>query len=275
MGRYYQKIKTFRKNGPFEYEIIENYNISLSPTNNLTTDLFIPQTKSKSPLIIMVHGNKFSKEVHKNQGKRIASWGFHCLIVGVPNQGQWIKNGLSITYLTKLIYDYPNIISSNIDRTKIILVGHSFGGSAVTIAAGRNAPVAGLILLDPAVVHKSIRKYMTKINTPVVLLGADPNVFTSRKRKLFFNNIAGPMTEVTITGATHNDAQSPSITKVIWGFDPFTTAKYQETFLQAIIASSFSLTTNNSVNYAWKAFRPYLKQGILKTGKIRQSKKHY
>lgn len=268
-----KKINQFDKQGPFSYKIVENYIINLSPENSLTTDLFLPNINDKSPLVVMVHGNKFNKGVHRQQGERLASWGFHVVTVGVPNEGQWIKNGFSVFTLVNILHEFPELISKDFNTDKIVLIGHSFGGSAVTIAAGNNKLVTGLILLDPAVVHNKVKKYMTQVSAPVILLGADPDVFASRKRKSFYKNIAGPMAEVTVTGATHNDAQLPSITEINWGIDPFTTDAHQEVFLQAMIAGAFSLTRDKGVNYAWDAFQPYVKNGLLKTAKMRDRKK--
>lgn len=267
-----KSAQTFRKLGPFKVSKIEDYKLNINPKKSVTTDLFLPKHSSKSPLIVMVHGNKFNKLVHGRQCQRLSSWGFHCLAVEVPNRNQWLQNGKTIGQLVDLIHGYPNLISPRLDIDKIILIGHSFGGSAVTIAAGRGAPVAGLILLDPAVVHQKVKKYMQKIAVPVILLGADPTVFASRKRKLFYKNILGPMSEVTVTGATHNDAQFPSINTVKWGFDLRTTKNFQEIFLQSIIASAFSISSSADVDYAWKAFGPYLKNGKLKSGRVRSAR---
>lgn len=258
--------------GPFETREVLDYQVPLTPSDKVVVDLFTPVIVDSGPLILMVHGNKFNKLVHGSQCRHLASWGFHCAAVEVPNEGQWLSNGRRVEKLVRIIHSFPSLLSDKIDVNRIILAGHSFGGSAVTIAAGRKAPIAGLILLDPAVVHPTVQNYMENVTTPVILLGADPGVFTSRKRKLFYRNISGPMSEVSITGATHNDAQMPSISQVGWGFDMTTTARYQEVFLQTIVASAFSIGGFNNVQFAWKAFEPFLKVGLLKSGKKRSAK---
>jgi dienelactone hydrolase len=262
----------FAKDGPFDVNATEDYVIPLTPSNKVVADVFVPELKGNSPLVLMVHGNKFNRKVHASQCQRLASWGFNCATLEVPNEGQWLTNGTWIEKLVRIIADYPTLVSDHVDTKKIILIGHSFGGSAVTVATGNKAPVAGVILLDPAVVHPKVRDYMEGVEVPVILLGADPGVFASRKRKLFYKNIAGPMSEVSISGATHNDAQLPSIDKVAWGFDLSTTERYQATFLRSIVASAFSLGGFSSLDFAWKTFEPYIRAGLLKSGKIRAGK---
>ena len=57
-----------------------------------------------------------------------------------------------------MIHAWPKLLDEKIDHEKIILVGHSFGGSAISIAVGKGAPAAGLILLDPALISKGVKK---------------------------------------------------------------------------------------------------------------------
>ena len=269
-------IRELEKTGPFSINFFEDYQISTSPEFTVAVDLFIPKQIGKSPLIIFCHGNKFYKTVHRQQAKHLASWGFTAMTLQMPNQKQWVKNGRRIAKLSQLIHSFPEVIHPNIDRKKIVLVGHSFGGSAVTIAAGRNAPVTGLILLDPAVVSDKVVQFMEKAEVPTILLGADPSVFKSRRRQLFFKKIAGPLAEVSVKDATHNDAQIPTIDKILWGLDFKTHPSRQKIFLRNIIVGAFSLIQNNPLEMSWKDFRKQKRIGKLfqlkrKNGKNRNS----
>ena len=82
----------------------------------------------------------------------------------------------------------------------MILIGHSFGGSAASIAAGSGAPVKGVILLDPALVSDKVVPFLKNINVNVVLLGADTKVFRSKKRSRFYKNINSDMVEISVKG---------------------------------------------------------------------------
>lgn len=255
--------KHFKSNGPYKVKSVKNYLISVSPTLGIASDLYLPSHKQKTPLVIFSHGNKFYKEVHSIQAKHLASWGFAALTLQMPNRNQWIKNGKRIAELTKVIHKVPSIISANVAPESIILVGHSFGGSAITVAAGNEAPVAGLILLDPAVVSNSVIPNMRKVQVPTLLLGADPKVFRSRRRKLFFQKIPSTMAEISVKGSTHNDAQIPSIEKILYGFNLVTTPKKQLTFLKYITLGAFSILEKNPLNLAWAAILRDKERGVL------------
>ena len=238
-----EKQDPYNMPGPFPVKVVINQILTLAPMDQVTTDMFIPDQNGSSPLIIIVHGNKFSKETHRSQAEFLASWGFHVLTVSLPNEKQWDRNGFRIKKIVGLLQAVPSLVSPLIDTDKIILVGHSFGGSAVTIAAGMGTKVAGLILLDPAVVSTDIPGYLRDLRQPVVLLGADKKVFISRLRDSFSKNIVAPFFELTVKGATHNDAQMPTLAQNSFlGLDLTATKQYQMTFKRLILKTAISMT---------------------------------
>ena len=263
-------LATFHKRGPFKYEIIENNLVPISRTQTVLTDLLLPKQKIAAPLIIISHGNKSTKETHRFQAERLASWGFNVLVLGLPNQYRWLENGKTIAKVATLVHNWPYILADNIDTSNIILMGHSFGGSAVTIAAGSGAPIKGVILLDPAVVAEAVVGYMKNIQVPAILLGADQKVFKSRRRSLFYKNISSEMLEISIKGATHNDAQYPSdIAMRAFGFDWETTPELQERFMASIVTSVVSITDTNSTYFAWQIFKKSREQNELSAIRIK------
>ncbi len=235
--------ETAAKKGPFEFDEVEDFHISISPKMTIIADYYMPRdfTENRSPLAIFVHGNRSYKEAHTDQAKHLASWGFHTLSLNLPNTNQWIKNSEYIKQLTDLIHNYPKILSNNINPSHIILIGHSFGGSAVSLAVSEKSPVKGLILLDPALYKRRISQLFKEIEVPTILLGADKKIFKSKHREQFFENFSGDFLEVTIPGSTHNDAQSPSLGKINFGIDFTTDSSRQKDFIRAITISAFSL----------------------------------
>ena len=259
-----RSLSLLQRPGPFSYGVFTDYRIPLSPTFSLLTDYYQPRHLGKSPLVVFVHGNGFSKEVHSGHGRRLASWGFHVLAIEVPNRYQWIANGRRVAKLVRMLLASPHLLSDRFDPGRILLVGHSFGGSAVSLAASERLPLRGLILLDPAVVTKKLAKALKKVRVPTIILGADPVVFRSRRRHQFFRHLAGPVTEITVSGATHNDAQLPSITQTRWGFDLTTSPKKQFQFLHLITSSAFSLGVVGDDSLLSSSIGAWLRLGLLK-----------
>ena len=182
-------VERFRLRGPFAVTMHSNYEIRLSTTELVNTDLFLSAHAGKAPLVVLLHGYDSSKEAHTYQAMHLASWGVHCLALQLPSKGPWVGNGKTLAKLVKFIYRWPEIIDSRIDVNKIILVGHSFGGSAVAIALAEGAPAAGGVLLDPAEAGRNLPGFLQKINTPVMVLGADEHISTTRNRDYFYRYI--------------------------------------------------------------------------------------
>jgi len=240
-----KRPKTENK-GPFPISIVKDQWFTLGPSDQIAADMFIPEQYGPSPLVIIVHGNRFSKEMHQSQAEYMASWGIHVMTLNLPNEKEWLLNGFRTKKMVSMLSAVPTIMSANIDTSKIILVGHSFGGSAVTISAAQGAKVAGLVLLDPAVVSEEIYNYQKSIRVPVVLLGADATVFQSRHRSTFSKNIKSPFFEVSVAGAEHTDAQHPLAHPIYeWFVHSKPRSERRSIFTQLILESTISILENN------------------------------
>ena len=260
-----KNFEIFKNKGPFSFSEEVNFQIRVSKNEVVKTDLFLVDSEIKKPLLIFQHGNKAHKGVHREQARRAASWGFNVLTVEQPNVRRWLTNGKVLGGLTKLLYRWPTILNDKFDKENIILIGHSFGGSAASIAAGSGAPVKGIILLDPALVSEKVVPYLKKITTQVVLLGADPKIFKSRRRQKFFANVKKDMVEISIKDSTHNDAQYPNLfsLKQTIGLEHATNYKKQNLFLSAIITAAYSMTEKNSLSFFYKEMKKKRREGTL------------
>jgi len=254
-------LDLFRLLGPFSVATQNNYQLHLSPTELIDADLYFSAHAEKAPLVIFLHGHGSSKESHTFQAMHVASWGLHSLALQLPSEGPWINNGKMLARIVNLIHRRAEGFDSRVDVSKIILVGHSFGGAAVAIALAEGAKAAGGILLDPAGVGRDLPNYLRRIRAPLLLLGADERVFTAIDRDFFFRFTRSGISEVSIKGAAHEDAQFPA------GF-ALGTEELQITFASAITAASFSLSLNRKFDYAWASF-----DGDLRNGKLLNAKK--
>lgn len=268
LGKYTQRdsveLRDFGKRGPFKFERRLDQSIRLSSREQINTDLFMSAAHGKSPLVIISHGNDSDKADHQMQGEHLASWGMHVLVLQLPNRNQWLENGLRIKRLVDLVQAWPSLLDERVDLNSILLVGHSFGGSAVSVAAANGAKTKGLILLDPAIYNKTVEANLQQNKKPIVLIGADKSIFKSKRRQQFFNSTKGPMAEISVRGATHDDAQYPATNT--WqhlAMNPFTSEQKQRTFLAALTAASVSLAATGTFDGAWEVYSAAVDDNIL------------
>jgi pimeloyl-ACP methyl ester carboxylesterase len=248
-------LDVFRLRGPFAVDVQKDHELRVSSTERFDTDLYLAAPAEKLPLLIFLHGYDSSKEAHGNQALHAASWGMHALSVQLPNKGSWVANGRTLARIAAFVHRAPDVLGKRVDVDRIILVGHSFGGSAVAIALAEGAPAAGGILLDPAAAGRDLPKFLQQIKKPVMVLGADEDVSYARNRDYFYQFIRGGVAELSIRGATHEDAQYPSEFALRnSGIDPHTTEESQLTFVSALTSAAFGLSAAGTFDYAWKSF---------------------
>jgi pimeloyl-ACP methyl ester carboxylesterase len=257
-------VDLFRSRGPFPVTTESDRDLRLSRTERIRMDVYLSRPPEPAPLVIFLHGHDSSKRAHAYQAEHLASWGMHCVSLQLASQGPWLRNGRTLTRVVRLIQRSPETVSSRIDVKKIILVGHSFGASAVSIALAEGAPVAGAILLDPAAVGRELPQFLRKVDKPILVLGADDELSPARNRDYFYDYVRGRIAEVSIRDATHEDAQYPSESALRnFGFDPDTSEEAQMSFVSALTSAAISLSTTGAFDYAWTTFGPALSNGRL------------
>ena len=254
----------FLLRGPFAVSTHRDREIRLSAKERFLADLYLASPAGKAPLVIFLHGHDCSKEAHSLQALHLASWGIHALSVQLPKAGPWDSNGRLLGRITSLIHRTPGLIDSRIDAGRLMLAGHSFGGYAVTVAMAQGAPVAGGILLDPAYFGRGTPEFLFKIGKPVMVLGADDELWPVRFREYFYDYIFANVAEVSVRKATHEDAQYPSETSLQnGGVDAETTEALQMIFVSGITATALSLSATGTLDYAWRSFREMIDSGKL------------
>lgn len=257
-------LDEFKLRGPFSVNIQKDYAVRLSASERIEADLYLSAPAEKAPLVIVLHGHDNSKADHAYQAMHMASWGMHSLALQLPNNGPWVGNGRALARIVDFIYRQPALIDRRIDVSKIILVGHSFGGSAVAIAIAEGAPAAGGILLDPAGIGRELPKFLSQVNKPVMVIGADERVSQTRNRDYFYRFIRNGIGEVSIRDATHEDAQYPAeFPAQLFSSEPPPSEEMQISFASALTAAAFSLAATGKFDYAWASFGDAIKNGRI------------
>jgi pimeloyl-ACP methyl ester carboxylesterase len=258
-------LEQFRARGPFEVVVQDDLQLALSPKERLAVDLYLSAHTDVAPLVLLLHGYGNSKEDHAYQAYHLASWGLHSVVVQLPPEGPWLRNGRTLARIANALSRRPEMLDKRIDPRRLVLAGHSFGGYAVTIALSEGAPAAGAILLDPAGLGRSLPAYLRKIRKPpVMVLASDARVNQMRQREAFYENIGGEVAEISVTNAHHEDAQFPMLDGMPGaGTYSYATEEHQITFVSALTAAALSLALTGKLDFAWATYMEGVKGGKL------------
>jgi hypothetical protein len=247
-------LDQFRSRGPFAVSIQLDHQMRVSAQERVLADRYLSASGDKAPLVIFLHGHDNTKDDHAYQAFHVASWGMHSLSVQLPNTGPWSANGRTLARLVSAIQRSPEIVDRRVDAGRIVLIGHSFGASAVAIALGDGAPAVGGVLLDAAGIGRDLPKFLKQIKKPVLLIGADEHVTATRNRDYFYEFIPG-VAEISIRDASHEDAQFAAERPLhTLGRETMPADESQITFVSALTSAAFSLSSTGTLDYAWSTF---------------------
>jgi hypothetical protein len=105
---------------------------------------------------------------------------------------------------------------------------------------------------------------LKRITVPVMVVGADEDIWPTRNRGQFYRFIPARVGEISIRDTLHEDAQYPNQhTLRAFQDSPDDSEEAQIAFVSALTASAFSLASTGSIDYAWNSFEKGLKKGIF------------
>ena len=258
-------LAQFRLRGPFKVAERLDVQIPVPARGAVIGDLYICEVAKKAPLVIVLHGHGNSKEDHAFQASHLASWGMHGLALQLPNEGPWMANGATLARLVRAVRGSPALLDGRVDTDRIILSGHSFGATAVAAALAEGVPAVGAVLLDPAGIGRQLPALLKRIKVPVMLIGADEDIWGTRNREYFFRFIPRGVGEVSIRDALHDDATHSRGRGIFASAndDPLATEEAQVAFVSALTSAAFGLSATGNLDYAWASFDDALKKGVF------------
>lgn len=240
-------VDQFRLRGPFAVTTRNGQSLQLSAKERIPADFYLSSENRNAPLVILLHGYNNTRADHAYQGLHLASWGMNSIVLQLPNRGSWVNHGRTLARVVEYIRRRPSEFP-NADVNRIVLVGHSFGASAVAYALAQGAQASGAVMLDPASFGPALQAALGKINRPVIVLGADEEVFPARGRELFFRHIRENIGELSIRSAGHEDAQ--------FRLNDTVPREEQLAFVSALTAAVISISSTGRIDYAWQSFEP-------------------
>jgi dienelactone hydrolase len=196
--------------------------------NNDPVDIFVPRIAQGEQLIaaILMQGAKVDKSFYSNYAQLLGSYGF---IVAIPNHKSLLGNNFTEQkvfnqvwdYLKKANQDAASALYNRLNSSKLIAIGHSFGGSAVLNILQQKCGMPTCVgsYRSPAELS-SVVVYGTNTKTP--LLGGFSEVKTrsipllylqgERDGKAMYRDtlttfeqktVGTPRIMITLTGANH------------------------------------------------------------------------
>ncbi len=244
-------VAQFRSRGPFA--VVERRDLEIPLDSGLTVeaDLYLCAAASKAPLVIVLHGLNNSKEDHAFQAMHLASWGMHAMALDLPKRGPWIANGRTLAKLVDTIHRTPQLVDSRIDATRSFSSATHSAPPPLPSRWGK-APPPGGVLLDPAGIGRELPQLLKRITVPVMMIGADEDIWPTRNRGQPYRFIPAGVGEISIRDTVHADAQYPNEhTLRAFQDDPEDTEEAQIAFVSALTASAFGLAATASIDYAW------------------------
>jgi len=254
-------VDEFRLRGPFTVDTRNDVQLPAPASEHATGDLYLASTPGKAPLVVLLHGYDNSKDDHAYQAMHLATWGIHALALQLANQGPWVRNGKTLAAIVAALHQHPELLDARIDPSRIIVAGHSFGAFSAAIALAEGTPAIGAILLDPATAGSGLAAYLRKIDKPVLVISADAEISNARGHGDFYRYIRSNVGEISIYGATHEDAEFPlEQSPIHFGSDSEATEEHQITFVSALTGAALSLAATGGFDYAWAS--------LIKNGKF-------
>jgi len=215
-----------------------------------------PSTSPASPRIaIVAHGFTRARVRHRDLAQALAAAGVTAVVPDLPNVMDHWGNGEAIAQLARSI-EQGALDGAPVPRSRIVLVGTSAGGLSTVLAAAMLPGIAGWVGLDPVDRTGSGMRAASKLDSPVVVLLAEPsgcNLFGSGRS---IAHAAPHLLRVELLrGASHCDFESPTnkLCNVMCGGS---SPQMQTLALEEVVSAVLEILASGDAVRASEAARP-------------------
>lgn len=243
---------------------------NIAGVDGLSGQIAYPDTTGGNyPVIILAHGFASGADRMIGWGEHLASHGF--VSVSLRNCGGGfvctpdpnVEAGLvqkALAYVESGVA--PEGVTDQADASRFLLLGHSAGGQAVTVAASKIEPT-GVVLFDPVGGGQSAsdaepaKTALSSVCSPVLTVFAEPHetgsgpfAQPSCNKKGAWQSFAGastgPAVSVVVKGSTHCDGELPARTECAFPCGGGANANRQKAYRHYATAFALAVLEKNA-----------------------------
>lgn len=179
------------------------------PNGNAEVDVFLPASKAKAAMVIVVHGFSRHRQNMSGWGEHLAKEGFVVVVPDLPAWSDHVRNGRFISELrTHMIKD--KLWTVHVDPTRIGLLGFSAGGLSSLLSAADDPDLAIWVGLDPVDQDGLGARAAAVLKARALVLTSEPSACNGNGNALGIVAALPESAHFKISGAVHIDAEWPS-----------------------------------------------------------------
>ncbi len=178
--------------------------------HEVPVDFYLPQNVGKAPVVVVAHGFTRSRRVMAGWGNLLAQNGMIAVVPNLPFITRHTRNARAIHDLIALVHT-PGHLTQPAPTNDVAIMGHSAGGYVTVLAASHEKRLRCWIGLDPVDFGGHALKSMASIQSPGLILLAEPGAWNRQANAVpWLNHAAAPLTALRIHHSTHCDSENPS-----------------------------------------------------------------
>ncbi|HRK16512.1 MAG TPA: hypothetical protein PK490_19690 [Prosthecobacter sp.] len=178
--------------------------------SEVPVDIYLPQKADKAPVVIVAHGFTRNRRVMAGWGILLAQNGMIAAVPDLPAFADHGRNARAIGDLITLLYE-PGRPGQAAPTGDVALIGHSAGGFATLLAAGREKRARCWVGLDPVDFMGHGLAAVKKLKVPALMLLAESGAWNRHANALAWLRAPGaPLTALRVRGSTHCDPENPT-----------------------------------------------------------------